>query len=647
MPSDQPMPVQRRFTPVPFTAVSIEGGFWGPRLAVNRERTIPIVYRRLQEAGSIDSFKLDWRPGQEPVPHIFAASDVAKWVQAASHSLAVHPDPALAAQLDEVVDLVLSAQQPDGYLGVYYTVVEPGWRFSDLRDAHELYTAGHWIEAAVAHYQATGDRKLLDGLCRFADLIATVFGRGPGQKRGYPGHPELELALVKLYRATGERRYLELSRYFVDERGRQPHYYDQETEALHRAGRKHFFEDFFRATGYRYDYRYNQSHMPVREQSEIVGHAVRAMYLYSAMADLAGETGDASLLAACERLWESACLRRLYVTGGIGPSRLNEGFTFDYDLPNETAYAETCAAISLAMWSHRQLQFDCDSRYADVMERALYNGILSGVALDGETFFYDNPLASLGNHHRWSWNACPCCATNIIRLLASLGDYLYSQSESDIAVHLYVQGNARLQVGGQAVTLRLETRYPWAGAVTIRLEMERPATFGLRLRIPGWCRSASVRVNGELAGPVDHTERGYVRLERTWQPSDEVNVELAMPVERVYAHPAVRQDVGAVALQRGPVVYCLEQADHAAPVQRMLLPPGAPLTAAFEPDLLGGVGVITGEALAVGDAGWEGALYRAERPQLEPCAIKAIPYFAWDNREAGPMQVWLPEAGFR
>ena len=635
--------VFRAYSPVPFTAVTIDDPFWSRRLDVNREVTIPTEYDQLKKTGRIDAFRLDWKPGREPKPHIFWDSDVAKWIEAASYSLAMHPDPNLDALLDEVIALIASAQQPDGYLNVYFTIVEPEGKFSDLRDAHELYCAGHLIEAAVAHYYATGKRTLLDPLCRYADHIAQVFGRGRGQKRGYPGHEEIELALVKLYHATGERRYLDLSKYFVDERGTRPHYFDLETIQLQKQGKKHFFTRHFDSGQHKFDYRYNQSHLPVRKQAEVGGHAVRAMYLFAAMADLAGELGDPTLLAACERLWENLCARRMYLTGGIGNARSNEGFTFDYDLPNETAYAETCAAVGLVFWNHRLLQLTCDSRYADILERALYNGVISGISLDGRSFFYVNPLASLGNHHRQPWFDCACCPPNVARLLASLGEYIYATSEEDLAVHLYISGQARMNWRGQQVTITQQTRYPWDGQVTLRLKMDRPDTFGLKLRLPGWCRSAQVWVNGQVLNTSGLVERGYLRLLREWQPDDEVVLELAMPVERVYANPNVRQNTGRVALQRGPVVYCIEGADHELPVHQISLPRSAELAVQFEPDLLDGVVVITGTAHAADEAKWQGNLYRANPTETCQTPLKAIPYFAWDNRAPGAMQVWLPE----
>ncbi|HOF87052.1 MAG TPA: glycoside hydrolase family 127 protein [Armatimonadota bacterium] len=617
--------LNNRFTAVPFTKVRVDDAFWAPRMAVNRERTIPHQYRMCLETGRIGAYALDWRPGMEPAPHVFWDSDVAKWIEAAAYSLATHPDPALDALLDATIARIASAQQPDGYLNPHFTVVEPDKRWTNLRDLHELYCAGHLIEAAAAHFQATGKRALLDVMRRYADYIERVFGTGPGQMRGYCGHEEIELALVKLARATGEARYLALAQYFVDERGRQPYYFDAEAQARGENP----------ATSYMGRYEYCQAHLPVREQREVVGHAVRAMYLYAAMADLAGETGDAALLAACEALWADLTLKKLYLTGGIGPSRHNEGFTGHYDLPNETAYAETCAAIGLVFWAHRMLQLDCDGRYADVMERALYNGALSGVSLDGTTFFYENPLASTGARHRQDWFGCACCPPNVARLLASLGGYIYGEREDALAVHLYVQ--SRVETGLAA--LRVETRYPWDGAVRITVD-PRAARFTLRLRVPGWCREYRLAVNGApLEAPV---ERGYLCLARDWAAGDTVTLELAMPVERLEAHPTVQADVGRVALQRGPLVYCLEAVDHEVDVRHIVLPEDAALTPRFDQALLGGVTVLEGRAAALDETAWAGTLYRpVQDPVCRPTPLRAIPYYAWDNREPGAMTVWV------
>lgn len=623
--------ISRSYRPVPLTAVTITDSFWEPRIRVNREQTLPHVYRLCRETGRVEAFKLDWEPGVEPVPHIFWVSDVAKWIEAASYSLATHPDPALDALLDETIDLVVKAQQPDGYLNPYFTVVKPEQRWTNLRDMHELYCAGHLVEAGVTHFQATGKRVLLDAVCRYVDYIDTVFGTQPGKKRGYPGHEEIELALVKLYQVTGEKRYLRLSQYFVDERGHQPHYFDMEAR-LRGEDPKIFWAK---------TYEYNQSHLPVREQSEVVGHAVRAMYLYSAMADLARELGDYTLFQACTRLWNHLCTKRMYITGGIGSSWQNEGLTRDYDLPNESAYAEACAAIGLILWSHRMLQLDCDGRYTDVLERVLYNGMLSGVSLDGHKFFYENPLASPGNHHRQEWYDCACCPPNIARLLASLGQYIYASNDTEVIVHLYIQSSVRLALDGREITVRQETTYPWDGMITIQLGMDESTLFGLNLRIPGWCRTARLSVNGDSLDLTEHITKGYARVERLWHPGDHVVLALDMPVERVYAHPDVRQDTGCVALQRGPLVYCLEAVDHTVPLHCIVLPRAADLASHFEPGALGGIVVITGSAQAVDDTDWEGMLYRSWPATAYPCAITAIPYYAWDNRTPGGMWVWL------
>jgi DUF1680 family protein len=629
-----------RLTSLPHTKVTIDDAFWSERQRVNRERTIAHIYEQCRKTGRIDALRGIYDPELVRrgvlggnIPILFWDSDLAKWLEAASYSLATHPDAELDALVDEVIAVLARAQQPDGYLNSWFTFVEPQKRWSNLRDWHELYDAGHLIEAAVAHFEATGKRSLLDVMIRYADYIASVFGRGAGQRRGYCGHPEIELALLRLARASGEGRFLELARYFVDERGRQPHYFDQEALARGDDPAKYWFKN----------YEYSQSHLPVREQSEVVGHAVRAAYLYSAMADLAAEDGDGELLAVCRRLWQHLTSRRMYVMGGIGTSRQNEGFTSDYDLPNESAYAETCAAIALVFWAQRMLALDLDRRYADVMELALYNAVISGVSADGSHFFYDNPLASNGGHHREEWFHCPCCPPNLSRIVASIGGYFYAQGADEAVVHLYGQSTATLRLAGQEVTLRQETSYPWDGAVRITVGAAAPVAFGLRLRLPAWCQAPRLAVNGDEVDLAAATTGGYALVSRTWQDGDVVTLELPMPVERLYAHPAVVADVASVALRRGPIVYCLEQADHAAPVRQLLLPAGAELVARFDPELLGGVTVVEGQGVALAERGWEETLYRPSPPEAEPCAIRAIPYFAWDNRAPGPMTVWVPE----
>jgi DUF1680 family protein len=609
-------------TPLPFPQVTLTDSFWQPRQTANREASLPHIYEWLERTGRVDAFKLQWWPGDPNPPHIFWDSDVAKWLEAAAYSYAAVPDPQLDALMDKVIALMASAQQPDGYLNTHFTVVEPGKRFTNLRDRHEMYCAGHLIEAGVAHFQATGKRTLLDIVSRYADLLDATFGRAAGQKRGYCGHEEVELALVKLYRVTGEQRYLDLSKYFVDERGQLPHYYDIEARARG--------DD--PAAYWARTYAYVQAHLPVREQTEAVGHSVRAMYLYSAMADLARETGDESLLRACERLWEHLTTRRMYVTGGIGSSGHNEGFTFDYDLPDLSAYAETCAAIGLVFWAHRLLNLTSDSKYADVLERALYNGVASGVALNGRGFFYENPLATQGNHHRQDFFDCACCPPNVARLFASLGQYFYSTDGADIAVHLYGQGSAKIG----DVTLRQVTEYPWDGRIRLEIETQ-PATFEIKLRLPDWCAGWSLSVNGQTVSPT--LEKGYLCLRREWRSGDEILLDLEMPVTYVRAHPLVASAVGRVALQRGPLVYCLESADHpGVSVHQLIAPKTADAwTVEKSPDWEH-VRLLRAEGLQFD---WGNALYATQVPATRPAALTAIPYCLWDNRAPGAMRVWL------
>jgi uncharacterized protein len=645
-PAQNPNPIPATRThepipaPVPLANVLIEDRFWAPRLEVNRKRGLAYQYEQLRAVGVFDALDLSRPAGPLPIPNstdslvtpvMWWDSDVAKWLEAACYSLATHPDAQLEALVDQVIAKLAGMQQSDGYLNSYFSGREPSKRWTNERDCHELYCAGHLIEAAVAHFEATGKRTLLSVLERYVDLIAQVYGPNPGQKHGYPGHEEIELALVKLHRVTTNPRHLELVQYFVNARGQQPYYFDLEAQARGENPATYHFGS----------YEYAQAHKPVREQSQVVGHAVRAMYLYVAMADLAGEMNDLELRAACERLWDDLTGTRLYVTGGLGPSKDNEGFTVDYDLPNDTAYAETCAAIALVFWAQRMVALTGEARYADVMERALYNNVLAGVSLNGEQFFYENVLESKGDMHRWSWHSCPCCPPNVLRLLASFGSYVYAQRDSSIAVNLYVQGSAVFQAAGQTIKLQQRTDYPWDGAISIRLELETPAQFVLRLRIPGWCRGASLTLNGQPVKLEGILEHGFAILERTWNAEDEIRLELPMPVERIRAHPNVRADAGCVALQRGPILYCLEGVDHDRPLHQIVLPADATLEAHFEPELLDGVTVLTGLALAEDLSEWEGSLYRTDQPTLKPVPIKAVPYCIWDAREAGEMCVWI------
>jgi uncharacterized protein len=618
-----------RSSAVAHTATIFRDAFWGPRLQALREHTLPAIYQQMQQDGHFTAFRESWHVGMRPIPYVFWESDISKWIEAASYSLASHPDAQLEALVDEAIAFLLSLQQPDGYLNLWFTQVAPEQRWSNLRDYHELYCAGHLIEAAVAHFQATGKRVLLDAVCRYADYIDATFGEEEGKRRGYCGHEEIELALIKLYHATGEARYLRLSQYFVEERGKRPHYFDLEAQE-----RGEQPADFWATT-----YEYNQSHVPVREQHEIVGHAVRAMYLFSAVADLARELDDKSLHEICEDIWNHLYSKRLYITGGLGSSEGNEGFTADYDLPNSSAYAETCAAIGLVMWSQRLLQLDADHRYADVLEQALYNGVLSGISLDGTSFFYVNPLESQGKHHRQPWFKCACCPPNIARLLLSLGNYLYGVTESDILVHLYAQCSSTLSVGERQITLHQHTNYPWDGTVRLEIEVDEPGEFGLHLRIPGWCRNARLTLGGEDI-PYE-VRKGYARVSRTWQSGENLVLHLDMPVERIYPHPAIRENVGCVALRSGPLIYCLETSDNPLPLHQICVPASASFEKQFIPDLLGGIMVLTSEVRALETSDWSDTLYRTTPPVSKPYTLTAIPYYGWDHREPGEMRVWL------
>jgi DUF1680 family protein len=628
--------IKRQLEPVPHTQIQLEDNFWAPRLETNRAVTIPHIYRQCEATDRISAFDLNFhRPLPAPIVLIFGDSDVAKWVEAASLSLATHPDPVLESLIDQVVDKISHAQQADGYLNTHFTVANPKMRWKNLRDWHELYCAGHLMEAAVAHYHATGNPKLLEVISRYADHIDNTFGREPHKKRGYCGHPEIELALVKLYHATNNPRDLELAAYFIDERGAQPHYYDLEARERGEDPANYWFKN----------YEYCQAHLPIREQTKVVGHAVRAMYLLSAMADIAHEKNDVTLLETCERLWDNLVTKRMYLTGAIGASRHNEGFTKDYDLPDETAYAETCATIGLIQWNHRMLQFSGESKYADVIERGLYNGFLSSISLTGDRFFYENPLASAGNHQRQHWFDCPCCPPNVARTLASLGQYFYSTGTNRVWTHLYGQSTASLNVDGYEVRLRQITNYPWDGEVKFEISMNHPHTFTLLLRVPDWCDEWQLAING-VPAQNQPTQNGYLTVERTWQDCDTLTYTMPMPVQAIWAHPAARDLQGKIAMQSGPIVYCIEGADHPGiPLDHIMVNSQQISAGQFQiehqDNLLGGISILRGAATVMDESDWTGKLYRRTRPSSQPIEIKAIPYYAWSNREPGEMRVWI------
>jgi DUF1680 family protein len=599
-----------RLTAVPFQDVHIDDGFWGPRIAVNQTITIEANLHQCEITGRIKNFAIAGKLAEgKHEGALYNDSDVYKVIEGIGYTLGSKRDAELEKRTDAIIDQIAAAQQPDGYLNTYYTLVEPQNRWKNIIHGHELYCSGHLIEAAVAYYQATGKRKLLDVAIRLADHICNTFGHD--RKIDAPGHEELELALVKLYGVTKDKKYLDQALFFLDVRGRA----DQ---------RKLFGE-------------YAQDHKPVREQTEVTGHAVRAMYLYSGMADVGALTGDQGLLTALERIWYDVVKRKMYLTGGIGPSASNEGFTVPYDLPNDTAYAETCAAIGMALWNHRMFLMSGDGKYADVLEREVYNGLMSGVSLSGDRFFYDNPLGSKGKHHRVPWFDCSCCPTNVVRYVPAIGERAYAYRDNGIWTVLYMGSTTTVPLKAGKVKLTQKTEYPWDGKIQITVEPERNLTFDLNLRVPGWCKTMpTFSINGDKLQRAQPAQMGYMTLTREWKAGDVVTLEIPMPVERVSADPNVKADVGRVALQRGPVVYCLEGVDNDGQVRNLCLPGDAKLTASFEKDLLGGVVVVRGEALAVthDDTG---------KVTTRPVKFQAVPYSRWDNRQPGQMVVWLPE----
>lgn len=613
--------------PLPFTAVTIDNGFWHDRQKTNAETTIYSIRDRFRETGRFDAFNFDWKPGMPHKPHIFWDSDIAKWAEAVSYVLEKNPSPALEREIDGVVDLIEAHQDPSGYFNIWFTVVEPENRLKK-RTEHELYCAGHLMEAAVAYYHATGKDRFLRLMCRYADYIEQAFVREKTAGFLTPGHPEIELALVKLYRCTGERRYLELSRFFIDNRGRDdPALFSQWANA-----------------------RYAQDHLPVREQTTAEGHAVRAAYLYSGMADIAYEYGDTGLLNACRKIFENIVGRRMYITGGIGSSSAGEAFTIDYDLPNPTAYAETCAAIGLAFFAGRMQLLDPDSVYADTVERAMYNGILSGISLDGKSFFYENPLemdprltqrdVSVRDHavrlpitQRVEVFDCSCCPPNLSRFIASIGNFLYTAGENTLFIHQFIHSRAHLTISGHPVDIRQETRYPADGKV--RISADGPAGMEIAVRIPGWCRRYDIRVNGAAARC--EIKKGYAYIPCTGSPTV-IELELAMEPQLMEASPDVQDDAGRVALQRGPLVYCLESVDNGPRLRDIAI--GRDFTPRLKYHELFGAYVIEAEGYRR-DAGRFTQLYQPAGDTYRKEKLTFIPYYAFANRGESEMIVWI------
>ena len=630
------------FQPVPFTHVHLDDEFWAPRIETNRHVTIPAAFQQCELSGRMNNFEraaeaLRGEPhDMKAPPYPFDDSDLYKVIEGASYALSVAPDPKLDAYVDKLIAEIAAAQEPDGYLYTTRTINPQNphrWSgkerwVNERNDSHELYDLGHLFEAAVAHYQATGKKSLLNVATKAADLLVGTFG--PGKRSTWPGHQITEMALVKLYRVTGNEQYLSLAKFFLDQRGPGP---IPPGETVNPRGLE-----------------YNQAQLKVIDQTEPVGHAVRAMYMYSGMADVAAIEDDAKLRAAGDRIWDNLVANKLYLTGGIGAAGGHEGFGAPYELPNMTAYNETCASVGMDFWNHRLFLLHGDAKYIDVMERTLYNGLISGVSLKGDTFFYPNPLESNGQHARQAWFGVACCPGNITRFMASVPGYIYATRGPAVYVNLYAAGSADIKTSSGTVELVQQTRYPWDGAVRLTVTPDHVRQFPINVRIPGWAReqpvpsdlyrfadapapAPTIRVGGRRV-PLT-LDKGYVTIDRRWSPGDVIEIDLPMPVRRIAAHEQVEADRGRVALQRGPIVYAAEWPDNpGGKVRNIVLPDSSALSSTFRPDLLNGVQVITGRALGLSkDA--------AGRVQRHEQTLTAIPYATWANRGRGQMIVWL------
>lgn len=639
---------------IPLSNIRIDDNFWNKYVKLVKEVIIPYQWDILNDrvdgvetSHCIENFRIAAGEKQgEYHGAVFQDTDVAKWLEAVGFALSAERDEKLEALADETIELIGRAQQPDGYLNTYYTIKEPGMRWTNLTEGHELYTAGHMIEAAVAYYEATGKRKMLDIVCRLADLICRTFGPEGGQIHGYPGHQEIELALVKLYRTTGERRYLETAKYFIDARGGGENYFLKEERS---ATFKRIFPEF---AGY--DTKYSQSHLPVREQKTAEGHAVRAVYMYTAMADLACECGDESLLEACRTLWDDMVYKRMYITGSIGSSGLLERFTTDYDLPNDCNYSETCASIGLAMFGKRMADITKDASYMDVVERALYNTVLSGIAMDGKSFFYVNPLEvwpdncipRTSREHvkpvRQTWFGVACCPPNITRTLASLGQYVYFQEEDQIYINLFISNTAETTINGVPFRLKLTGDFPWENKIRFEIKGEQKAFVSFAFRIPAYAKNFRISRGGEQA--EIEVVNSYAVLKGTFK-DDVIDICFDAPASFVHANPKVRADSGKVALVKGPLVYCIEEADNGDNLAAVFVNTDQELKIYRDEELFGGSQVLCLLGRKIAQEGWgDKTLYSDRAPVFVETEITAVPYCYWGNRKAGEMVVWIKES---
>ena len=616
--------------PVPFNEVRVSDDFWTPRLETSRKVTLPYTFWQCEQTPRVRNFER--AAGLSEGKHegiYFDDSDVYKVMEGAAYSLQVYPDTMIRLYLDRLIRLIAAAQWEDGYLYTFYSLPErqPEKRWTNIRQMHEQYCAGHMYEAAAAHYQVTGDKSFLNIATKNADLICSTFA--PGKRTDPSGHEEIEIGLCKLYRVTGDRKYLDQAKFLLDQRGRKGNRGPNGDGGLYGV--------------------YAQDHIPVTEQTEAVGHSVRAAYLYTGMADVAALTGDMEYVKAIDAIWRDVVGTKLYVTGGIGASGGNEGFSGKYELPNMTAYCETCASIANILWNHRMFLMHGDAKYLDVLERVLYNAVLSGISMGGDRFFYPNPLESTGQHERSPWFGCACCPSNVARFVPSVPGYTYAHKDNDVYVNLFIGGDAVIETANNKVKLAQQTKYPWEGKVTISVEPEKSGTFAVCIRIPGWARNecvpsdlyrfqkavdeqATLKVNGERVSP--DVKDGFARIERQWQKGDTIELDLPMPIRRIVAHENVRADRDRVALQRGPIVFCLEWPDNEGKVLNMVIPDDAELRAEHRPDLLNGVVVIQGTGQVVKRT-MDGEIVSS---RAKP--FTAIPYYAWAHRGKGEMTVW-------
>lgn len=637
---------------ISLNATNINDSFWSKYLELIRTKVLPYQWDILNDRVSgakpshcIENFRVaSGKVKGEFKGMVFQDSDVYKWLEAVAYSLMWHKDENLEKLADSAIADICAAQMPDGYLNTYYIINGIEKRFTNLQDHHELYCLGHLIEAAIAYYQATNKRKLLDATIRYVDLVDEIFGEEQGKLHGYPGHEIIEMALAKLYQVTNEKRHLNLAKYFIEERGKQPLYFESECRNNN--------NDFYWKDSY-FRYQYYQAGKPVREQDKAEGHAVRAVYLYSGIADLARETDDPDLLKVCEKLWSNITQRQMYITGGIGATQYGESFTYDYDLPNDTIYAETCASIGLVFFAKRMFEITKESKYIDVMERAFYNGVISGMSLDGNKFFYVNPLevvpeASEKDHlrkhvkvERQKWFECACCPPNLSRIILSLGNYVYSTSDDTLFINLFVGGNVTAKLKNSEIKFRVHTNYPWDGKVELEYISDSSKDFKLALRIPCWSNTTKTILNNEEV-EVD-VQKGYAYINRSWQQGDKVELQFDMNVQITRANPRVREDIGKVAVTRGPIVYCLEEIDNGKSLQSIYLEDHTEFNIQYREDLLNGVVTLESDCKMVSDEQWEeDELYStSKRFKLIDRKVTWIPYYSWANRKPGEMTVWV------